>query len=126
MFSIPDGSFKSFENYIVKLLAEETEWFSFGVRTHLTFLETLISKYDIGPVKLPADMFNNLKQAYLDCGRKLRLQISTVPNYCRQPSGVPEIADDGILEIKDFRRFLNGNKNFGEYFKEFGTLKGNF
>ena len=53
MFFIPDGSFKSFENYTVKLLVKETKWTSFGVRTHPTFLETLISKYDIRPVKLP-------------------------------------------------------------------------
>ena len=53
LFSIKDGSFKSFENGIVKLLAKETKWASLEVRTQDTFLETLISKYDTGPVKLP-------------------------------------------------------------------------
>lgn len=51
-FSIPDESFKSFENYTVKLLAKETKWNSLEVRTHSTFLETLISKCDFGPVTL--------------------------------------------------------------------------
>ena len=51
MFSIKDGSFKSFENGTVKLLAKETKWASLEVRTQYTYLETLISKYDTGPVK---------------------------------------------------------------------------
>ena len=46
LFSIPDGSFKSFENYTVKLLDKETKWTSLEVRTHPICLETLISKYD--------------------------------------------------------------------------------
>ena len=53
MFFIKDGSFKSFENGTVKLLAKETKWASVEVRTPHTFLENLISKYDTGPVKLP-------------------------------------------------------------------------
>ena len=53
MFSIKDGSFKSFENGAVKLLAKETKWASLEVRTQDTFLENLISKYDTGPVNLP-------------------------------------------------------------------------
>ena len=53
MFFIKEGSFKSFENGTVKLLAEETKWASLEVGTQHTFLETLISKYDTGPVKLP-------------------------------------------------------------------------
>ena len=53
MFSIPDGSFKRFENWTVKSSAKETKWTSLEVRTHPTFLESLISKYDFGPVKLP-------------------------------------------------------------------------
>ena len=36
----------------VKLSAKEIKWTSSGVRTHPTFLETLIKKYDFGPVKL--------------------------------------------------------------------------
>ena len=50
---IKDGSFKSFENGTVKLLAKETKWASLEVGTQHTFLETLISKYDTGRVKLP-------------------------------------------------------------------------
>ena len=53
MVSIPDKSFKRFENYTIKLSAKETKWTSLEVRAHRTFLETLISKYDFGPVKLP-------------------------------------------------------------------------
>ena len=37
MFSIPGGSFKSFENYTVKLWAKETKSTSLEVRTHPTF-----------------------------------------------------------------------------------------
>ena len=53
MFSVKDGSFNSFENGTVKLLAKETKWALLEVRTQHTFLENLISKYDFGPVKLP-------------------------------------------------------------------------
>ena len=60
MFSIKDGSFKSFENDTVKLLAKETKWASLEVRTQHTFLESLISKYDFGPVKLPGARFSKL------------------------------------------------------------------
>ena len=49
----PDGSLKSFENSTVKLPAKEAKCTSLEVRTHAYFLETLISKYDFGPVKLP-------------------------------------------------------------------------
>ena len=49
----PDKSFKSFENCTVKLSVKETKWTSSEVRTHPNFLETLISKYDFGPVELP-------------------------------------------------------------------------
>ena len=48
-----DGSFNSFENGTVKLSAKETKWTSLEIRTHPTLLETLISKYVFGPVKLP-------------------------------------------------------------------------
>ena len=51
LFSIPDGSFKSFESFKVKVSAKETKWTSLEFRTPPTFLETLISKYDFGPVK---------------------------------------------------------------------------
>ena len=37
LLRIPDGSFKSFENYTVKILAKETKWTSFEVR--IPFLE---------------------------------------------------------------------------------------
>ena len=50
---VSDESFKRFENCTVKLSAKETKWTSLEVRTHATFLETSISKYDFGPVKLP-------------------------------------------------------------------------
>ena len=52
LFSIPDESFKGFDNYSVKLSAKKTKWTSFEVRTRSTFLEALISN-DSGPVKLP-------------------------------------------------------------------------
>ena len=41
-----------FENCTVKLSARETKWTSLEVRTHSTFLETLISKSDSGLIKL--------------------------------------------------------------------------
>ena len=53
MFFILDGRFKRFENGTVKLSAKETKWTLLEVKTHPTFLENLISKYDFGPVKLP-------------------------------------------------------------------------
>ena len=53
MFSIADGSFETFENYTVKFSAKETKWTSLEVRSHPTFLETSISKYDTGPVNTP-------------------------------------------------------------------------
>ena len=53
MFFILDSSFKRLENCTVKLSAKETKWTSLQVKTHPTFLENLISKYDFGPVKLP-------------------------------------------------------------------------
>ena len=51
MFFILDSSFKRFENCTVKLSAKETKWTSLEVRTHPTFPENLISKYDFGSVK---------------------------------------------------------------------------
>ena len=53
LFCFPLRSFKSFENCTIKLSVRETKWTSLEVRTNPTFLETLISKYDFGPVKLP-------------------------------------------------------------------------
>ena len=53
LFFIPDGSLKSFENCTVKLSAKQAKLTSLEFRTHPTFLETLISKYDFGPVELP-------------------------------------------------------------------------
>ena len=38
---------------MVKLSVEETKWALLEVRTHPTFVETSILKYDFGPVKLP-------------------------------------------------------------------------
>ena len=68
MFFIPDGSFKRFEYYTVKLLAKETKWTFLEFRTHLTFLETLISKFDFGPVKLPG-LSRNGPQVIKDMGK---------------------------------------------------------
>ena len=45
--------FQKFKNCTVKLSAKETKWTSLEVRTHPAFPETLISKCDSGPVKLP-------------------------------------------------------------------------
>ena len=53
MFFTLDSSFKRFENCTVKLSAKETKWTSSEVRTRPTFLHTLISNSDTGPVKLP-------------------------------------------------------------------------
>ena len=48
-----------FENCTVKLSATETKWTSSKVKTRSNFLETLISKSDSGPVKLPGFSRNN-------------------------------------------------------------------
>ena len=73
MFSIKDGSFKSFENGPVKLLAKETKWASLEVRTQHTFLENLISKYDTGPVNLPGLSRNGAQ------GRVVRKPVNVNP-----------------------------------------------
>ena len=61
-------SLKSFENCKVNLSAKETKWTSLEVRTQPNFLETLISKYDFGPVKLPG-LSRNGPLARLSCNR---------------------------------------------------------
>ena len=66
MFSIKDGSFKSFENGTVKLLAKETKWASLEVRAQHTFLENLISKCDTGPVNLPGLSRNGPPVSYFE------------------------------------------------------------
>ena len=43
------GGIKRFESCTVKLSAKETIWTSLEVRTHPSFLDSLISKYDFGP-----------------------------------------------------------------------------
>ena len=53
LFSIPDGSFKRFQNCTIKVSAKETKWTLLEVRTHPSFLEALISKSDSVPIKLP-------------------------------------------------------------------------
>ena len=50
-----------FKNCAVKLSAKETKWTSSEVRTHPTLLETLISIYDIGSVKLPGLLRNGFQ-----------------------------------------------------------------
>ena len=47
-----------------KLLAKEIKWTSLEVRTQHTFLETLISKCDTGPVKLPGLSRNGPQEIY--------------------------------------------------------------
>ena len=66
MFSIPDGSFRRFENCTVKVSVRETKLTSLEARTRPTFLETLISKYDFGPVKLPGLSRNGPLDRYTD------------------------------------------------------------
>ena len=68
MFTIPDRSFKRFENYTVKVSTKETKWTSLEVRTHPTFLKTLISKYDFRPVKLPELSRNGSQEAIIRDG----------------------------------------------------------
>ena len=52
-----------------QLLAKETKWILLEVRTHPTFLESLISKSYLGPVKLPGlsrngPQFQNSRMPY--------------------------------------------------------------
>ena len=58
-----------FENGTVKLSSKETKWTSLEVRTHPTFLETLFSKYDFGPVKLPGLSRNRPLEVVLGTGK---------------------------------------------------------
>ena len=80
MFSIKDGSVKSFENGTVKLLAKEAKWTSLEVRTQHTFLENLLSKYDTGPVKLPGPLLCAL-------ARHFTLSVSLYPARARFSQG---------------------------------------
>ena len=72
LVSIPDGSFKRFENCTVKLSAKETKWTSKEVRTHPTFLENLILKLITGPVKLPGLSRNGPLDPFLFCSKKAK------------------------------------------------------
>lgn len=51
-FFILDESFKSFENYIVKLLVKEIKWNLLEVRIYFIFFEIFILKCDFGFVML--------------------------------------------------------------------------
>ena len=66
----------------VKVLARETKLTSLEARTRPTFLETLISKYDFGPVKLPG-LSRNGPLARLSCNRKV--DFYGVNQKCRDP-----------------------------------------
>ena len=84
MISVKDGSFKRFENGAVKLLAKETKWTSLEVRTHSPFFETLISKYDFGPVKLPG-LSGNSPQTRESGGN--RAYTETINRYAAELGG---------------------------------------
>ena len=60
------GVSKTFESYIVKFSAKETKWTSLEARTHPSFLETLILKYDFGLVKLPGLSRNGPQGSFLE------------------------------------------------------------
>ena len=60
------GVFERFENCTVTFSVKETEWTLIDVRTHPTFLESLISKYDFGPVKLPGLSRNGPQIFFID------------------------------------------------------------
>ena len=79
MFVILDSSFKRFENCTVKLSAKETKWTSLEVKTHPTFLENLISKYDFGPVKL-SGLSRNGPQ-----GRVVRSPVKVAEHSFQEP-----------------------------------------
>ena len=64
--------FQKFGNCTVKYSAKETKSTSLEVRTHPTFLETLISKYDIKPVKLPG------------LSRNGPMAVSSISKVCRR------------------------------------------
>ena len=83
MYFIPDESFKRFENCTVKISVNETKWTSLEARTHLTLLETLISKFDFGPVKLPGLSRNGL-QMPVKMGKSRLLSISVSANQIRE------------------------------------------
>ena len=79
MLSIKDGSFISFEDISGKLSAKETKWTSLEVRTLPTFLETLISKYDLRPVKLAGLSRNAPMTRKADRARSQRAKRMMVP-----------------------------------------------
>ena len=78
MFSILEGSIKSFENYTVELLANETKRTSLEVRTHPTFLEILISKDGVRPVKLPGLSRNSPQDLNWDSSSILNAPIASL------------------------------------------------
>ena len=64
-FPLQIGVSKVLNRYTVKLLAKETKRTSLEVTTRPTFLETLISKSDFGPVKLPGASRNGPQATYI-------------------------------------------------------------
>ena len=62
--------FQNFWKLTVRFSAKETKRTSLEVRTHPTFLETSISKYDTGPVNLPG-LSRNGPLARLSCNREV-------------------------------------------------------
>ena len=74
LFFILDSSFKRFEDCTVKLSAKETKWTLLEVRSHPTFLENLISKYDFGSVKLLGPLRNGPQES--DIHRKFNQKIN--------------------------------------------------
>ena len=89
---IPDGSFKRFENCTVKLSYRNKINFIRGQNTP-TFLETLISKYDSGPVKLPGLSRNEPKNWHVAQTRAYRTTVAltfpcmvTLSVVCFSPS----------------------------------------
>ena len=81
LFSFP-FQIRSFENYTIKLLAKETKRTSLKVRTHPTFLETSISKYDFGPLS-----YQGFRET--DPRSRIRTQATLVggarSNHCATP-----------------------------------------
>ena len=73
------GVLKRFENCTAKLSAKETEWTLLEIRRQPIFFETLISKYDIGPVKLPGLSRNGPLAGNIPCCVLGEIRTLTVP-----------------------------------------------
>ena len=88
----------------MELLANETKWTSLEDRTHPTFLETLIQKYDSGPVKLPGLPRNGPLDRLIVCS--IKGFLSTPPSAINVY--IPDNASNLIETYKHYALIVLG------------------